>query len=145
MRKGIKDHTQNIICRCCDFRLGPVRLIRTCKHANTTRTGRASAHANVVPLILQTVIFSSALLSLCCSVIINITALTRANEDEAGICIISPTWRTSPTPDAGRVSPGAPLNFTCRRRRSWITARTSRQKTARCRFDDGGTLPREEQ
>lgn len=64
---------------------------------------------HIIPLFLL------LLLSLYCSLIINITALTLANEDEAGICIISPTWWTSPTPDPMRASLVGLLNFTCRR------------------------------
>lgn len=56
------------------------------------------SHSRAVfpPLFLQ--------LSLYRSLIINTTALTQANEDEAGICIISPTRWTSPTPDPTRAS-----------------------------------------
>lgn len=67
------------------------------------------SHSHTVPF------FCLLLLSLHCSLIINITALTPANEDEAGICIISPTWWTSPTPDLMRASLVCLLNLTCRR------------------------------
>lgn len=71
------------------------------------------------PLDTHTIpLFLFLLLSLCHSIIINITALTQANEDEAGICIISPTWWTSPTPDPMRASLVGLLNFTCRRLRT---------------------------
>lgn len=55
--------------------------------------------------------FSASLLSLRCPETMNITALTRANQDEAGICIISPTKRTSPPPDALRASPVGAAQF----------------------------------
>lgn len=69
-------------------------------------------HSYAIPLFLL------LQLSLCHCLIINITALTPANEDEAGICIISPTWWTSPTPGPVTVSLVGLLNFTSRRLRT---------------------------
>lgn len=97
------------------------------------------SHSHAVPF------FCLLLLSLHRSLIINITALTPANEDEAGICIISPTWWTSPTPDLTRASLVCLLNLTCRRPHTVKRGESAKQMTRTCcRFSDTGVLPRDE-
>lgn len=97
------------------------------------------SHSHTVPF------FCLLLLSLHRSLIINITALTPANEDEAGICIISPTWWTSPTPDLMRASLVCLLNLTCRRPHTVKRGESAKQMTRTCcRFPDTGVLPRDE-
>lgn len=76
----------------------PLNTSQKGKNRNGAKRGNTQAYVSMCerPLFPQSLFF---LLCLCCHrLTISITALTPANEDEGGICIISPTRWTSPTP-----------------------------------------------